>query len=214
MLRAVIFDMDGVIVDSERYQFEAFRQLFLPYGIRLTKDSFDWVGKTSQENIEAVLDRYALNKDPVKLVALRRKTYTQLIKDHIRPMAGVLPLITKLRKNGYRLALASSSIRAHINMILERLNVLEDFEVIVSGDMIIHGKPNPEIFLRTIKELKLLPTECVVIEDSQRGVEAAYHAGIKCIVVPNEYTLHQDFSKATKIIVSLRELALESLTQW
>ena len=204
--------MDGVIVDSEGYQFESFKELFSPYGVNLSKDNFNWVGKTSRDNIQNVVEKNDIKEELEVLRERKGKIYAELIKDNITPMQGAVELINSLSKK-YILAIASSSVIKNVEMILNGLHIRDKFEVIVSGDQVQKGKPDPEIFLKALEKLKLQPDECLVIEDAQTGVEAAHKAGIKCITVPNQYTKNQDFSKATKIINSLTELKIENIDE-
>ena len=114
------------------------------------------------------------------------------------------------RMNGIkRLALASSSYRVNVDLVLDRLGVADFFEVVVCRDDVSKAKPAPDAFLQAATMLGVEPSGCVVLEDAQKGVEAAYNAGMKCIAVPNQYTVRDDFSRATTIVPSLAEVTVE-----
>jgi HAD superfamily hydrolase (TIGR01509 family) len=205
MIKSIIFDMDGVIIDSESFQFEAFKRLFLELGVELSMKNYNWVGKTSKENVKNIMQRYGIKGDLNELVQKRRQIYHEIIKNKIAPTPGTIQLIEKLSKR-YKLALASSSSLASISIILKGLGIENIFDVVVSGEQVSKGKPNPEIFELTVQKMDILPEECIVLEDSQPGVEAAFNAGIKCVAIPNKYTKDSDFSKATKVVANLIEL--------
>ncbi len=205
MVKAIIFDMDGVIIDSESFQFEAFKQLFLKFGVELSMEAYNWVGKTAKENVVNIMKKYQVEGDPDKLVQERRQIYHAIIKNKITAIPGTMQLIDRLSKK-YTLALASSSSMESIEIVLGGLRIRNFFEVVVSGEEVSRGKPNPEIFKLTAKKLNLSPEECIVLEDSQPGIEAAFGAGIKCIAIPNKYTKDHDFSKATKVVQGSVEL--------
>ena len=210
MISAVIFDMDGVLVDSEPYQFSAFQQLFHEYGVELTKESFNGIGRTAKENIELLMKKWRVKGDLQQLFEKREEIYRQLIKDNIKPMKGAVSLINRLGE-GHRLAVASSSARKNIDFILSSLKIKGKFDAIVGGDEVKKGKPAPDIFVKAAEKLNVEPSSCVVIEDAERGVMAAKAAGMACIAVPNQYTEDQDFSMADKVIRSLAEFSLDKL---
>jgi beta-phosphoglucomutase len=125
-------------------------------------------------------------------------------------MEGALELLESLRGK-MRIALASSSYRDAIDGVLAGLRIGHFFEVVVSGLDVAQVKPAPDIFLKAAADLGVAPAQCLVFEDAEKGVIAAHRAGMRCIAVPNEYTRHHDFSKATKICSSLKEITPEVL---
>jgi len=123
-------------------------------------------------------------------------------------MDGAVELLRTL-SGKKTLALASSSYRDAVDGVLEGLQLAHYFKVIVSGLDVTKVKPAPDIFLAAARQAGAAPNECVVLEDAEKGVVAAFHAGMRCIAVPNRYTHHHDFSKATRVCSSLREVTLE-----
>jgi beta-phosphoglucomutase-like phosphatase (HAD superfamily) len=128
-------------------------------------------------------------------------------------MPGLFILTDMLKKAGFRLALASSSNFDHIQIVLKKLNLEDCFEVILSGDHVEKGKPNPEIYQKTAQKLRVRPEQCLVLEDTQTGVSAAKGAKMKCIAVPNQYTKGQDFSKADVRVKSLLDISIKIIHQ-
>jgi beta-phosphoglucomutase-like phosphatase (HAD superfamily) len=125
-------------------------------------------------------------------------------------MEGALELLKALHGTK-KIALASSSYRDAVDGVLSGLNIAHFFEVIVTGLDVPRVKPAPDIFLKAASQMGVKPSECLVLEDAEKGVLAAYHAGMRCIVVPNEHTRHHDFSKATRVCASLAEVTPELL---
>ena len=210
MIQAVIFDMDGVIVDSEPYQFLAFQDLFQEYGVKLTRENFNGVGRTAKENIELLMKKWRIQGDLLQLSEKREEIYRRLIKNNVKPMKGAIRLINRL---GFscKLAVASSSIRKNIDFILTSLKLKGKFDAVVGGDEVKNGKPAPDIFIAAAAKLKVKPSACVVIEDAERGVAAAKAAKMFCIAVPNKYTLGHNFSEADLVVSSLEEINSETI---
>jgi beta-phosphoglucomutase family hydrolase len=196
--RAVIFDMDGVLIDSEPMQLAAYNVVLGSYAVQLSEEDFmRWcVGRRSPDIVAFLRKHFQLPESVDHLLSAKSRAYASLLRENMRPTPGLLPLLDHLARWGYRLAVASSSSVADIEEILAGLGVRKHFQSIVSGEEVSHGKPAPDIFLEAAQRLTVPPEECVVIEDSQNGVEAAVQAGMYCIAVPNRFTAAQDFSRA------------------
>jgi beta-phosphoglucomutase family hydrolase len=196
--RTIIFDMDGVLIDSEPMQLAAYNDVLGSYAVQLSEKEFmHWcVGRRSYDIAAFLREYFKLSESVEQLLAAKNTAYASILRENIRPMPGLLPLLDHLTSSGYRLAVASSSSIADIEEILAGLRVREQFQIIVSGEEVSNGKPAPDIFLEAAHRLAVPPDECVVIEDSQKGVEAAVQAGMYCIAVPNRFTAAQDFSRA------------------
>lgn len=210
MITAVIFDLDGLLADTERLHCRAYQEVLRAEGAVLTEAEYfeHWVraGKGIQE---WVADK-GLNLDPLRLRADKARRYLQLLRTSLRPMDGVVSLLESLHGNK-TLALASSSYRDAVDGVLAGLNLSGYFKAIVSGSDVANVKPAPDIFLAAAGRLGAAPPECLVIEDAEKGVLAAHRAGMYCIAVPNEHTRRHDFSKATRVCSSLNEITLELL---
>jgi HAD superfamily hydrolase (TIGR01509 family) len=206
-LAAVIFDMDGVLIDSEPIHFEASRQLLAGYAVVHSPHvEGDLVGRTEHEVFRALKARYRLAVDEAELAAGWVTRVLALLAGPLTPMAGVPGVLHALRDAGVRLALASSSAPPIVAATLKGLGVAELFEFTVSGHEVTRGKPSPDIFLEALRRLGLPPDACLVVEDSSNGLMAAVAAGIRCVAVPCPSTSGQDFSRAAVRLASLQDL--------
>jgi len=210
MIRAVIFDLDGLIADTELLHCRAYQMAFAERGVSLDAGEYSehWV-RNGKGIVDWVSSRN-LNLDPHALRLRKSAHYLTLLGSSLRPMDGALELLEALRGK-LRIALASSSYRDAIDGVLVGLNIAGHFDAIVSGLDVANVKPAPDIFLKTARDLGVDPSECLVLEDAEKGVVAAHLAGMRCIAVPNEFTRHHDFSKATRVCASLREISCEFL---
>ena len=216
MIKAVIFDMDGVMIDSELVQSKAFEAVIKEYGkVPVYNESgvVHTIGIRSRENWEVIKKKHSIEEETDILIEKRRAIYGQLLETEIKPMPGLLELLALLKKHKVKIALASSSNLKHIDLVLSRLNIRDYFEVIVSGDMVQKGKPFPDVFEETARRLRVLPAKCLVLEDTESGVNAAKDAGMNVIVIPNRFTQNQDFSNADLVINTLQRLAWSILSR-
>jgi HAD superfamily hydrolase (TIGR01509 family) len=206
-IEAVIFDMDGVLIDSEPIHFDATRALLADHGVDYAPGlDENFYGCTDREVFRALRARYALDVGEEALAATWVGRVVSLLAGPLVPMAGVPAVLHELRRSGLRLALASSSAPAIITATLAGLGVSDAFECTVSGQEVGRGKPAPDIFLETARRLGLDREACLVVEDSQNGLEAAVAAGIRCVAVPCPSTAAQDFSGAAGRLEGLTQL--------
>ena len=208
-IRGCIFDLDGVIVDTARYHFLAWKRLAKELGHDLTEDENERLkGVSRMQSLQIVLDlaSVALTDEEKAILADKKNRWfveyvERMTPDEIFP--GVLDLIRELKGEGIRVGLASSSKNAQT--VVRLLEIKDEFEAIVDGSMIMNTKPDPEIFLKTAKQLNVQPHTCVVIEDAEAGVEAALSAGMKCIGVGSRALLGKAdvvYSTTTEITLS------------
>jgi len=209
-LSALIFDLDGLLADTERLHCQAYQMTFLEHGITLQELDYceHWVRFGRGIADWVTLNNLAIDPDALRL--RKSEHYCALLNASLRPMDGALELLDAFHGQ-IRLALASSSYRDAINGVLVGLNMAHFFDVVVSGLDVAAVKPAPDIFLKAAHDLGLRPEECIVLEDAEKGVLAAHSAGMRCIAVPNDYTRHHDFSRATRICSSLKEITAELL---
>ncbi|MEN7548091.1 HAD family phosphatase [Rapidithrix thailandica] len=216
MKHTVIFDMDGVIIDSEPIHMEIEQAMFDAYNIRLTEaEHTGFVGTSTKNMWQTLKEKFALAPTVEELVYQNRKYFLDYLKSHpaIQPIEGVRPLVEALSTMGHTLVLASSAGRENIETVLERLELTGHFPVQVSGDELPHSKPHPEIFLKAAGLVKVLPEHCLVIEDSANGVKAAKAAGMKCIGFQNPNSGNQDLRKADLIVKKMTEVTLDVVRQ-
>jgi len=204
---AVVFDMDGVLVDSEPMHVEAMRGLLMPYGVAYTdRENEEFFGFTDLEAFRILKRRYGLAPDEHELTRRRTELLVALTRTRTVPMDGVPDVPRTLHGWGYRLAVASSSALGVIRVTVETLGLVPLFEALVSGAELGRGKPAPDVFVETARRLGLPPRACLVVEDSRNGLLAAKAAGMACAAIPCPATRHEDFSEADFRLGALPEL--------
>lgn len=211
MIKAVIFDLDGVIVDTAHYHFLAWKRLADELGIEFTQsDNERLKGVSRMRSMEILMEIGGLsfNQHDKEKLANKKNTWfvdyvERMLPDEIFP--GVIPLLHSLRAKGLKVGLASSSKNAIT--VIQLLHIQNEFDAVIDGTMITHAKPDPEIFLLAAKRLNVNPEHCLVFEDAEAGVEAARAGGMKCIGVGSPDQL----SKANKIISKTGDFKLEMI---
>lgn len=209
MIQAVIFDMDGVIIDSEPVYFEIDRQMFEELNIAVSfEEHCSYVGTSSRNMWNSIITKHGIAEQPEELMKKEYSLYLEHLANasDLQPIDGVVDLIHELSKNDFKLVLASSSRMESIDIVLSKFKLDELFIAKVSGSELAHSKPHPEIFLRSARLIKSDPRECIVIEDSKNGVTAAKAAGMKCIGYLNPSSGNQDLKRADLVINSFSEL--------
>jgi len=181
--RAVLWDMDGTLVDSEELHWSAWRDTMANEGVELTRHQFR--ASFGQRN-DSILTRWlgtkATPREILRIGDAKEDVYRQLIRrDGISPLPGVMDWVRKLHQQGWLQAIASAAPRANINAILEALSSTHTFQGIVSAEDVHKGKPDPEVYLTAAARLGVPPGRCVVVEDALAGVEGARRAGMKSI---------------------------------
>jgi len=192
-LDAVIFDMDGVLIDSEPLWKIAMEEAFQSVGCNITRKDFQ---KTVGLRIDEVVrfwyhERGWSGLSPKELEARIMETMVKLIHENGEPLPGVLDTIDYLRKSGYKIGLGTSSYRILINAVLDTLGLTNAFDFTHSAEDEIHGKPHPAVYLTVAARLNVTPQKCLVIEDSFNGVVAGLAAQMKVVCIP-EKTHHPD----------------------
>jgi HAD superfamily hydrolase (TIGR01509 family) len=203
---AVIFDMDGVLVDSEPLHYEAESYALAKFGLKFPRDIHaKFIGFASETRFwEALIDLFQADISVPELVKFKGEYFYSHL-DHILLIEPAKKLLERLRKADIPIALASSSGHYMIETVLGRFGLLDFFCVLQSGEEVEFGKPHPDIFLAAAARLEIDPAKCIVIEDSLNGVKSGKAAGMTVVAVPNEYTKVLDFSIADHVIASLDE---------
>ena len=209
MASAVIFDMDGVLVNSEPYHLKVEKLIFEKTGIEITdKETGSFVGLAMDKMWEKIREKHRIEQSVKELVeedTLFRVSYFRSLGT-VPPIRGVAELASSILEAGLKTAVASSSHPDLIRVILESSGLSRFFPVRLSGFQVDNGKPEPDIFIRTAEILGIGCESCVVIEDSFNGVTAAKRAGMKCIGFRNPDSGNQDLSAADMVIESFSEI--------
>ena len=214
MIKAVIFDLDGVIVDTAHYHYLAWKRLAKELGFDLTVEQNELLkGVSRMRSLEIILELggISLSESEKERIANKKNGWfveyvNEMKQEEIFP--GVKEMLKSIRSKGLKVALASSSKNAP--RVIQLLNIENEFDAVVDGTMITHSKPDPEIFLLAASKLGVPPAACVVFEDAEAGVEAALAAGMKCVGVGSP----EQLSKANFIVKSTAEFSVEKIKGW
>lgn len=213
-IQAVIFDMDGVIIDSEPLYYQIQKGFFKDLGFTVSKIEYDtFIGAGMQLMWEKLCSKHNLSFTVEQLIKMNNdliyKTFNN--SDSLQAAEGFNSFLTSIKEMGMKTAVASSTSKKVINVILSRLGIIHEFDVIISSEEVLQGKPEPDIFIEAAGRLMLDPANCVVIEDSTNGVRAAGKAGMRCIGFSNINSGNQDLSSANIIVTSFSGIDLDNL---
>ena len=212
--KAIIFDKDGVIIDTQPIYFNVLRSFLSDMGLYITKEEYNaYCGITSIELFKRLNSKFNKSYDINTMVDKFQRKYINTIRENkdIKPIKNVDVLIKKLYEKGLKLAVASSAKREKIELVLNRFELIDYFETIVSGYEVNNSKPRPDIFIKAAEKLKVKPNECIVIEDSTNGIRAAKAANMFCVAYNNPIS-NQDLSEADFIINDFNDFNLERYT--
>lgn len=216
-IEAIIYDMDGVLINTEPLHFRIWQEIFLKRGLEISYDKYKGcIGATFEYLLDLIVKNYG--RDFHSDMPIIRKDFaeikTRIIKEEGFPrLEGVEDMIHRMRDAGYQLAVASSSPQIYIEGAMKYLGIAECFAVLNSGENVANSKPAPDIFLDTAQKLGVLPQACMVVEDSTNGCYAAKNAKMICLAYQNPDSGEQDLSPASKIISHWSELTPEFMMQ-
>lgn len=209
--KAVLFDMDGVIIDSEPLHHEAYFKMFKEVGIQVTEALYDsFTGRSTKEISDKLVRQFDTKYSPQQLTNLKRRYFFELFDSspNLQLIDGVLEAIKRFHNHGLNLVVASSASMSNINRVFDRFDLNPYFINKISGADLPKSKPHPEIFQRAALLAKTNPKECFVIEDATNGIKAAKAAGIFCYAFKSPHSHGQDYSLADQIITSFDEIEL------
>jgi beta-phosphoglucomutase len=219
MLRVVIFDFNGIIVDDEPIHFELFRRVLAEEGLNLTEEDYygRYLGFDDRGAFTAAYRDHGRRLDEAELIRLiERKSayYKKAIQTEVKIFPGVQTLVANLART-FPVAVASGALRHEIETILSTAGLLKHFAVIISAEDVNQGKPDPEIFLKALARLNdrlengppIVAAECLVIEDSKEGIRGALRAGMKCLAVTNSHPVEL-LNEANAVVQSLEAVEL------
>lgn len=210
MLHGIIWDMDGVLVDTGEEHYLSWAEALAPAGIPFSRELFRAIfGMNNQGSLEYLTGRKPEPAFVARISEQKEILFRELMRGRARPLPGVLHWLERFRQLGYQQAIATSAPHANIDVLIDELQIRPYFEAIVSG-FDLPAKPDPAVFLKAATQLGLEPGDCVVIEDSIAGVQGARRAGMKCIAVATTNPAER-LSSADLVLNSLEELDEDAL---
>ena len=213
MLKAILFDLDGTLIDSEHFYLDSWNEILAEVGAELTYD--DWVnnymGTTAHLNAQKIKDKYGLSASVEELTARRKQITIRLFKStDVALMPFVPESLEYYRSKGLRMAIATSSQREDVEAIFERNGLGHFFEFMMTRNDVNEAKPHPESYLRCVERLGIDKHECIVFEDTHTGIASAKAAGLTCYAIQSNTNEHHKLMAADKIFTNL-SLAMEYL---
>lgn len=210
-IRAVIWDMDGVLADTAPYHLSAWQETFRKRGVKFTADDFQYTfGRRNDSIISHILGQPATPEEIEAIAREKEATFRRMIGQNIKALPGVVKLLQSLQEHGVKMAIASSTPMENIQLITATLGIADYFRAIVTGQDVTEGKPSPQSFLLAAKRLGVKPGDCVVIEDAVAGVTAAKRAGMACIAVTTTHP-EESLGEADLIVDTLEAVTVSDL---
>jgi HAD superfamily hydrolase (TIGR01509 family) len=210
-LEAVLFDMDGVIVDSEPLWTEAEIQFLarrsLSYSPQLKAVL---MGRDSREAVGILIKHYNLGESVDDVIEERNELVAGLFRELLQPIPYALDLVKSVRHSVVKTSMASSSPKRLIELVLDKFSIAALFDLVLSGDQVARGKPAPDIYLTAARELGVIPDNCLVIEDAPNGVASAKAAGMRCLAISTSANA-ADLAMADQVVRSFEEVDLQLL---
>jgi beta-phosphoglucomutase family hydrolase len=209
-VNAAIFDLDGTLIDNNTYHLQSWLQYLKDMNREMSEEEYkaNVNGRTNKDVIEYIYQRKMDDKEAMKYAHEKEAIYRELYAPHIKPVAGLLELLEKLRSLSIPMAIATSGIQVNIDFLFEHIPIRSYFDVIVNSAHISKGKPDPEIYIKTAELLKVSPAECLVFEDAVVGINSAKAAGMKVVGVLTTHKA-EELSGADILIKDFSELVAE-----
>lgn len=207
-IKAVIFDMDGVLFDTERVYLESWIKVFKEYGYTMTKEMYIPLMGTGRKNVKEVFKKTFGDNIPIEEMYVKKDEllFKAIDNNEVPLKLGAIDILCYLKEEGYKIALATSAKRDRVTKQIQASNMNNMFNAIVCGDDVVNSKPDPEIFLKAAKKLDVNPENCVVIEDSLAGIKGANKGGMKGFHV-------EDLKKADDEIKTLSTKTFKNLVE-
>jgi beta-phosphoglucomutase family hydrolase len=209
--KTILWDMDGVIVDSSSFHFAAWQEAFAERGIKFARQDFTKLfGTRNDFIIGRIMGRELPERDVKIMVREKEEIFRREATGNIKSFPGAVKLLNAIKRGNFKLGLVSSAPKENIDLVLRELNLNGIFDCVVFGQEVSESKPSPQIYLLAARKLEVAPSDCVVIEDSPLGVKAAKTAGMKCLAITNSHP-RQELKEADKVVDSLENVDLITL---
>jgi len=209
--KTILWDMDGVIADSNSFHFAAWQETFAKRGIKFTKEDFAKLfGTRNDFIIGSIMGRELPERDVKIMVQEKEENFRRKATGSVKPFPGAVRLLNAIKKGNFKLGLVSSTPKENIDLVLSELNLEGIFDCIVFGQEVSESKPGPQIYLLAARKLEVTPNDCLVIEDSPLGIRAAKAAGMKCLAIANTHP-RQKLEEADNVADSLENVDLITL---
>jgi beta-phosphoglucomutase family hydrolase len=210
-IAAVIWDMDGVLADTAPHHLRAWRETFAKRGINFTEEDFKrGFGVRNDAIIKNVLGEKTSAGEIAAIAREKETAFRGIIGGKVKPLPGALRLLQELHERGIGMAIASSTVRENIRLIVSSLGIEECFQAIITGHDVTEGKPSPQVFLLAAQRLSAEPGYCIVFEDAVAGVKAAKSAGMYCVAITTTHP-REKLKEADLVVDSLEEVTVKDL---
>jgi beta-phosphoglucomutase family hydrolase len=207
LIRAVLFDLDGLMVDSEPHSIASWQAVLAKRGVQFDQAALNSVlGQRVIETAEFAIRLFSLPDQSEALAREKSEYQIAQLNGNVRAMPGLVELLDFVDQLGLKKAVASSGLRRYIDAVLAGIQLHDRFSVIISADDVVNGKPAPDVFLAAARALDVEPHHCLVLEDAPAGVQAARAAGMTCFAVPNAHSHALDLSLADRVLPSLYDV--------
>ena len=207
MIKAILWDNDGVLVDTEKLYFQASQEVLSEVGIDLTAELFIELSLRQGRSVFELASAQGVSPDVIRrLHTKRNRRHSELLRNGVPILDGVQETLSRL-KGQVKMGIVTSCLKEHFDITHAGTGLLPFFDFVLTREDYKKSKPDPEPFLTAAAQNGLRPEECIIVEDSARGMAAANAAGIRCIAVPNRLTETSDFSKAYRVVKSVRQVA-------
>ncbi|MFU8826363.1 MAG: HAD family hydrolase [Brevefilum sp.] len=203
-IEAVIFDLDGLMIESEQFNFDVITRVLEKHGKQVNQAWFEpTIGMDNLETAEFLINETGLHLTPEEFIEEKHDLMLRVLPEVTKPNPGLMDVLQDLIDAELKMGVASNSFRVYVRTALETLGVYESFGCVVSADDVEHTKPAPDIYLLAAERLGVQPEKCLALEDSPLGMQAALKAGMACVAIPNPHLKGEDFGGATFVFSSL-----------
>lgn len=214
MIKAVIFDMDGVIADTEPLQSKSWEKLLRERGIVPLYNERGFIhdiGSTGDKSYLKIMKSHNITEDLQNIRKRRREIFVKLLQKNLTPKPGLIKLLEEIKKKKLKIAVASNRLLEHVYLVLDELHIRTFFDAAIGPSPELRHKPAPDIYLEAARALELSPSKCIAIEDSDIGIFSAKAAGMKTIALTTPHISREKLSQADAIVDSLEDINSQTL---